>query len=280
MPRRCKDHRQASLIDHLYPAEKTMTITTTLAKHYDDEFYRTQVSDSLDSARLYLGHFWTILQPASVVDVGCGRGAWLKAAGELGARRLIGLDGPWNRAVQMIDPAIAFQQIDLNSSFVLPQRCDLAISVEVAEHLEPARSAAFVHSLTECADVVLFSAAITGQGGENHINERPHSFWAELFAQEGFAAYDFFRPAFWEDRRVCVWYRQNLFLYVRRASAAQQVLTRNGFAEIATLPLMNCVHPEILISKTRLSFRHHVGELGPSLLRALRRRWSQPRAMP
>ncbi len=60
---------------------------------YDEAFYESQMADSLASARLYLGHPWKFIQPSSVVDVRCGRGMWLKAAGQLGATRLLGLDG-------------------------------------------------------------------------------------------------------------------------------------------------------------------------------------------
>ena len=65
--------------------------------------------------------------------------------------------------------------------------------------------------------MVLFSAAPPGQGGENHINERPLSFWQHLFKAKGYEAYDVVRPAFRSDKNVEPWYRYNTILY---ASAA------------------------------------------------------------
>jgi hypothetical protein len=51
------------------------------------------------------------------------------------------------------------------------KRFDLAISLEVAEHLPEGSAGALVSTLIEAAPVVVFSAAIKGQSGTNHINE-------------------------------------------------------------------------------------------------------------
>src|SRR4051794_16945989 len=85
-----------------------------LSDFYDASFYDDQVADALRSARIYVKHLWRFFQPASVLDVGCGRGAWLKACHELGTRKLMGFDGDWNEQSLMIDSAIEFQSIDLN----------------------------------------------------------------------------------------------------------------------------------------------------------------------
>lgn len=203
---------------------------------YDQAFYDSQIDESLSSARIYLAHLWEHYSPASVVDVGCGRGMWLKACGELGAKRLVGLDGPWNRQELMAEPATRFNVADLNQPFAVDGKFDLAISLEVAEHLLTSSAAGFVASLAAASDVVVFGAAYTGQGGTNHVNEQPGSYWAQLFATEGFKAYDLFRPVFWSDRRVPFWYRQNTFLYSRTRAF-------DGF-EVAP-GFMDCVHPEM-----------------------------------
>ncbi len=48
-----------------------------LAKFYGDDFYKKQVGASLASAMTYAALLAPLFRPASVVDLGCGRGTWL-----------------------------------------------------------------------------------------------------------------------------------------------------------------------------------------------------------
>jgi SAM-dependent methyltransferase len=256
--------------------EKTETPRSSAV--YDEKFYEYLVARSLDSARQYLSYLWNSLQPKSVLDVGCGHGAWLKACHELGATQLLGLDGNWNSQSSMIDSAIEFRSIDLNKPFSIPEKVDLTICLEVAEHLEPRIATQFIHCLTETSDVVLFSAAYLNQGGTNHINEQQHSYWAKLFAARHFYAFDLFRPVFWGNENVDFWYRQNVFLYVRKDSSEWQVMANSGHRSMANIDFMNCIHPDMLIFGSRpsaLTFRGHLVALFPSFIRAMRRRLLQ-----
>jgi hypothetical protein len=88
----------------------------TLQKFYGDGFYRKQMSTSLVSARRYASILNAVFQPQSVVDLGCGRGTWLRAFKEIGAKRLVGYDGSWNSQDQMIDSGISFQSADLGTA--------------------------------------------------------------------------------------------------------------------------------------------------------------------
>jgi len=238
---------------------------------YDEAFYESQMAESLASARVYLGHLWKFIQPSSVVDVGCGRGMWLKAAGELGATRLLGLDGSWNRQDLMNDPAIRFRPIDLNQRFKV-ERCDVAMSLEVAEHLLAESAGGFVASLASAADVVVFGAAYTGQGGTEHINEQPVSYWVELFAAEGFDVFDVFRPTFWTDSRIPFWYRQNTMVYALRGSA-----TSAAFRGMEP-QFLDCVHPDMysvamtMAQPREIGFVSHARALVPSFTKAVKRR--------
>jgi hypothetical protein len=113
----------------------------------------------------------------------------------------------------------------------------------VAEHLEPKTSQVFVQFLTDLSDVVLFGAAYTNQGGTNHINEQKHSYWAGLFSDRGYKAYDLFRPLLWGDMSVEYWYQQNTYLYVRSSSPVCKVFAESGVSAISNTAFMNCVHP-------------------------------------
>jgi SAM-dependent methyltransferase len=248
-----------------------------LGELYGDGWYDKQVADLLASARIYVAHLRKFVQPRSVLDVGCGRGPWLAAWHEAGAQQLFGYDGHWNSAPKMIDPAIRFTPIDLNRPFAVDAPVDLAMSLETAEHLAPASGPAFVASLAQASDLVLFSAAYSWQGGTHHVNEQPHSYWARLFAQHGFAPFDLLRPVFWGDARVCYWYRQNAFLYARRDSAAWAALVAQGCAPMADVGFMDCVHPELYRMKVdgEVPLSVHLRDFWPSIRRALGRRFGR-----
>lgn len=243
-----------------------------MKKVYGDDFYAKQMQASYESAKVYVDLLFRIFAPATVVDVGCGRGTWLKAFGEAGAKRLVGLDGRWNSQDNMADAAIAFTAVDLNQRLSMPgtDRFDVAMSLEVAEHLEPDSSATFVESLTRLSDVVLFGAAFPGQGGANHINEQLPSYWARLFHERGYAPFDVFRPLVWNDDRVCFWYRQNAFLYIREGSEAWETMRAQGLFPMRDTAFMNCVHPELLFERNRQSVSRGFKMIRKSIVRGIK----------
>jgi SAM-dependent methyltransferase len=216
-----------------------------LADSYNSEFYANQVPGSVRSAIRYRDILLSQFRPRSIVDVGCGRGTWLKAFKDTGLDRLVGYDGPWNNQESMIDNAIQFFCADLNnlSTIQASERFDLAISLEVAEHIKPESAVSFISLLTQLSDVVLFSAAYIKQGGTNHINEQKHTYWAKLFASFDYIPYDLFRPVVWGDDEIEFWYQQNTFLYVRRNTPLVDGLAKSGHNPIVNLSFMDCVHP-------------------------------------
>lgn len=180
---------------------------------YNKKFYANHTSESFKSAMAILSILYEIYQPAMVLDVGCGHGAWLAAAEQLGSKKMVGYDGPWIDRSDLISSGIEFRQANLASSFEIDGWFDLAISVEVAEHLPEVKAFRFVTALCRVSDVVIFGAAVNGQGGVNHINEQPQSYWIELFKRNGFQVIDIFRSAVWDNDEVTFWYRQNTFLF-------------------------------------------------------------------
>ena len=187
---------------------------------YNEEFYRYINRGSLASAEVVVPAVLDLLPVdiADVLDVGCGAGAWLSVWKSRGVS-IRGLDGAYvDASALLIDPE-EFQPHDLTTPFTLGQRFDLVQSLEVAEHLPEEAAADFVANLCASTDIVLFSAAAPGQGGENHINEQPYEYWQALFDSEGFVMYDAVRDGILDNRDVMPWYRFNTFLYVRRDAA-------------------------------------------------------------
>lgn len=208
---------------------------------YNRAFYERQRGGSYTSAVIILGHLRSLLPFASVVDVGCGAGTWVKALLEAGVAEVLGIDGAYAQDSLQI-PADRFLAADLREPIALDRRFDLALSMEVAEHLPSARAEGFIADLVQLAPAVLFSAAIPLQGGTAHINERWQGFWADLFAQHGYRAYDVIRPAVWTDRRVEVWYRQNTLLFLAADHPQRAAVAA---AEAALPRQLSLVHPEL-----------------------------------
>ena len=246
----------------------------SLKKVYDKKFYNDIGNSSYNSAKIYLDHLWEYIQPQSVLDVGCGNGAWLKACHEHGSKTLIGIDGDWISKSEMLDKKIDFRSIDLNKDFNLERKVDFTISVEVAEHLKKESSENFIKHLTKTSDIILFSAAYINQGGTNHINENKHSYWAYLFKHYDYRVFDFFRPKFWGDSRVGFWFRQNAFLYVKDDNDLIKKLKNSNVIEINNFDFMDCIHPELYNMKcgNGLSFKVHAKAIIPSFFKAIRRR--------
>ena len=164
---------------------------------------RTQTRSSRNASKALsrqLGR-WSRSRPGFVVDVGCGHGTWLAAFQECGITDLTGIDGPWVKTEDILINATQYRSFDLAQPFDLERRFDLALSLEVAEHLAPASASSFVDSLVRLAPVVLFAAAIPGQGGVMHVNEQWPGYWVALFNERGYVAIDAIRPQIWDTPR-------------------------------------------------------------------------------
>ncbi len=197
---------------------------------YTERFYNTIASGSIASAEVVSAYVEELVSPRTVVDIGCGEGHWAAAFEKLGCE-VLGVDGSY-----VDEPLVPFVAHDLSKS--IPEglgEFDLAISLEVAEHLPETRADGFVADLCSLAPVVLFSAAIPFQTGAGHINCQWQSYWASRFEKNGFAVNLGVRWPFWNDERVECWYKQNLFL----AHRPGQLHLPDSYGP------MDVVHPEI-----------------------------------
>jgi SAM-dependent methyltransferase len=204
---------------------------------YNARFYVDQQQGSLASAEVIVPLVCDRVAPASVIDVGCGVGTWASVFAAHGVPRVVGVDGSYVDQDQLLIPRERFVTADLSVGMVMDERFDLAVCLEVGEHLPADRTERFVAELAAVADTILFSAAIPLQGGTGHVNERWQEDWANSFAAHGLVPVDLVRPAVWNDDRVQPWYAQNTLLYVAPDRAAV-------LGGATALPL-SVVHPRL-----------------------------------
>jgi len=242
---------------------------------YTEAFYTARDKKTRYAALQILSIAAQIVPPIrSAVDVGCGVGTWLSVLqSDFGVQRVCGFDGEWvDTNLLEIDPA-SFRKVDLRKPIAMAQRFDIAICLEVAEHLPSTCAAEFVQTLSNLSDFVLFSAAIPGQGGVEHLNEQWPDYWCRHFATCGYSPMDLIRAEIWNDNDIPTHYRQNCILFVQTERSGEvKIPSRDSIPSVA-LPL---VHPNAFIGRLQneISVRATWSLFARSLRNAMRRRLS------
>jgi SAM-dependent methyltransferase len=221
------------------------TSNNSLPSAYDSAFYAAIRDGARRSAATMLPAILDLVRPRSVVDVGCGVGTWLAVAREQGIEDVLGIDGAHVDPAQLLIPRDRFLACNLEQPLVISRSFDLAMSLEVAEHLAPVRARTFVASLTQLAPVVVFSAAVPGQGGVNHVNEQWPIYWVDLFARHEYLAVDALRAQFWPHPDVEWWYAQNVLMFVRQDRLPHYPALESAYARTHPQRL-TVLHPKLL----------------------------------
>jgi SAM-dependent methyltransferase len=212
---------------------------------YGDEYFEAHVWLTKRSAEAIVPLVMDLLAPRSVCDVGCGRGVWLSVFREHGVTEVLGMDGDYlDRALLEIDES-NFREVDLEQGVPAAGSFDLAMSLEVGEHLPESAAAAFVDGLVALAPAVLFAAAVPGQGGTGHVNERWPDYWRAHFERHEYVPVDCIRPQIWERSEVRPWYRQNTIVFSSRSLIESNERLRAAHERYSGRPL-SVVHPGIL----------------------------------
>jgi len=179
---------------------------------------------SNSSARFLVPFLIQNLDFSSVIDIGCGDGQFINEFIRHEIFNVKGIEGKWILDSLDIAEAPWLQIADLTEEISFKSQFDLAICLEVAEHLEEEYSDTLIRNLTRASDVVFFSAAIPGQGGTNHVNLQYPDYWAKKFAEQGYFLEWDPRKLLWGNRKVAPWYQQNCLLYKKCADSNTAVV--------------------------------------------------------
>ncbi len=214
----------------------------------DPDFYLARDAATRPSAEAIVSLLLELYRPTSAVDLGCGVGTWLSVLSERGVGEIYGIETDEVPPEVLRIPRECLGRADLAKPIVLPRTFDLALSLEVAEHLPAHAAPSFVESLVKLAPVVLFSAAIPGQGGIHHVNEQWPEYWRALFAGHGYVMIDVIRRQILMKKEVRVWYRQNVVLFAREEMLGLHPGLRQGFDQTRTA-LSDVVHPNMFLER-------------------------------
>jgi SAM-dependent methyltransferase len=214
---------------------------------YTPEFFAWGLERTRSSAAVVVPLLTERVSPASVVDFGCGLGVWLETFAQNGVEDFVGVDGPWVPRDELRIPQERFVVARLDRPLQLGREFDLAVALEVGEHLPEHRAKQFVRNLVDHAPCVLFSAAIPHQGGTDHVNEQWPDYWAARFAAHGYVPVDGIRPLIWSNHTVLPFYRQNVLIFARPELIAARPLLERERARTVNDQL-SLVHPDLMLS--------------------------------
>lgn len=153
-------------------------------KQLDEEFYQKTLRPDRQKSYKLIAKFLTRIgwdhQIQSAVDYGCGAGWILYWLNYYGVTDFVGIE-PNLAAASVMDPKtkIGVNFRSLRRRINLVRKFDLALCIEVGEHLEERYADLLVENITKHINLLIFSAATPGQGGWGHVNEQPFEYWEE-----------------------------------------------------------------------------------------------------
>ena len=218
--------------------------------NYSKEYYQKRNNWTELSVVSIMALIQTHYKPNSIIDFGCGSGSWLHTIKRLyQINDILGVDGYCIDEKELMIPSQNFKRYNLERIYVPDRRFDMAISMEVAEHLNERYADNFVTSLVNASDLILFSAAIPLQGGTNHINEQPQSYWKAKFSKKNYECIDIIRSRIWDHQGVRTDYKQNAFLYINKNQLNESKSLLYKFKSVEQESILDIVHPELFERK-------------------------------
>ncbi|HEX5501518.1 MAG TPA: methyltransferase domain-containing protein, partial [Thermomicrobiales bacterium] len=124
--------------------------------------------------------------PRTAIEYGCAKGFLVEALRERGVEAY-GVDFSPHAIGEVHEPLRPYCRVgDVREPAA--ERYDVAICMEVLEHLDPRDAPAAIRTLAGAADVVYFTSNPDEDFPEaTHVNVQPAAYWEDLFARVGMA---------------------------------------------------------------------------------------------
>lgn len=156
---------------------------------YNSRFFKNTIKLEAASAVQFVKIVLKYYQPQSIVDIGCGTGLYLREFANQGITDFLGIDGAPAAQTEFLLVKNKIVIFDLSQEYQFSKKYDLALCLEVAEHLPAQNADTLIKTITKSADEIIFTAATPGQGPRSigHLNEQTHQYWIKKFQDQGFS---------------------------------------------------------------------------------------------
>jgi SAM-dependent methyltransferase len=245
-----------------------------LSSKYFQTLFEGLDATSRSSAQVIVPLVLELLQPRSVIDIGCGVGSWLAVFKECGVQDILGVDFDCVDRKLLQIPKEQFFPFDLKKPLKIERQFDLVLCLEVAGYIPDESAAIFVNSLTELGSAILFSAAVPLQDDPAiQVNQQWPEYWFSFFQQKGYIVIDCLRKKIWNNPDVAWWFAQNLLLFVRQDYLESQEQLQKEFENTCTAQL-SIIHPQLYINMSQKApgMKVILSALPVSALNAVKRR--------
>lgn len=112
-----------------------------------------------------------------IIELGCGNGEFLQHF-----PYHVGIEGAQAGIDKCVERKLWVQKKDLREIFYVFTSFPMAVSIEVAEHIEPEYVDAYIHNLKHFSDLIVMTAS--PDPSEYHPNPQPREYWIEKMGDE------------------------------------------------------------------------------------------------
>lgn len=188
--------------------------------NYDERYFKWHRDNTRDYAIKTMNWYIQEFKPKSIIDYGCGIGAYLESALINDIYDIKGFDIGGDNVKKFTDEAVIkyIEYTDCTKP-ISTKYYDCVISLETGEHIETESSEQFVKNIcnsTKRDGVIIFSAAQPGQSGTGHINCQEKIFWKERFLFNSFVYDDLLTEYItdnWSRLGAPIYIKNNLMIF-------------------------------------------------------------------